>query len=196
MNRVRSKEDELSFPHTRKDAANAYLEGLKECTKYNIPETKPELPVREPFERPIGDPDDPEFKRRVAQAQKENEEHERKREQARQDQGAWENRRILYDQIVYLYLAQPAADEEMRELAAGALPDAMVKVLLDRFQEKGGMRQPKLDTAATPSDATPFLSDAKRRWLLWLSLGILVIIVAASLWRGLRHGRGQRENAG
>jgi len=84
----------------------------------------------------------------------------------------------------------------MRELAAGTLPDAMAKVLLDRFQEKGGMRQPKLDSSATVSTATPLLSDAKRRWLLWLSLGILMIIVAASLWRGLRHGKGRRENAG
>jgi len=37
MNRVRSKQDKLSFPDTRKDAANAYLQGLKESTRYNIP---------------------------------------------------------------------------------------------------------------------------------------------------------------
>jgi len=196
MNRVRSTKEKLSFPETRAEATNAYLQGLKESTKYSIPETKPELPIREPFERPQGDPNDPEFKRRVAQSQKEAEEYVRQREQAKQDQQAWENRRILYDQIVYLYLAQPAADEEMREVVARALPQAMVKVLLDRFQEKVGMRQPAVDTPTTPSEATPLPPDAARRWLLWLNLGILIIVVAALLWRRLRHKKGQRKNAG
>lgn len=169
MNRVRSEKDKLSFPEIRRDATNVYLQGLKESTEYNIPEIKPELPSMERIEHILGDPNDPEFKRRVAESRKRNEEYVRKKEQARRDQEAWEFREILYYQIVYLYLRQPAADEQMQELAAGALPDAMVKVLLDRFEEmreaeasgqpdamikvlldryrgKAGMREPKIDT--------------------------------------------------
>jgi hypothetical protein len=128
--------------------------------KYDLPETKPELPSRPPIEVPIGDPKDLAFKQRVAQANQENEKYIRGRDQTRRDQEAWENRRILYDQIVDLYNRQPSADEEMRELATRSLPPAMVKVLLDRFQDKAGMRQPKREPPQSPLGAPRRLHHA------------------------------------
>lgn len=160
MNRVRSKKDQQSFVDVRREATDACLQGLKESTKYDLPETKPELPSRSDIGVPIGDPKDPAFKQRVAQANQENEEYTRRRDQTRQDQEAWENRRILYDQIVDLYNRQPSADEEMRELATRSLPPAMVKVLLDRFHDKAGMRQPKLEPPQSPLGATQRLHRA------------------------------------
>jgi hypothetical protein len=135
VDRVRLAADKAAFPKARRDAAAVYLRGLKESIKYGIPEARPGWPRARPFERIMGSPDDPEVKRRLAESRRRYEEFEKEWEQARQDQAAWDNRRALYDQICFLYLARPIADEEMRDLATRALPPDMAKVLFKRFKE-------------------------------------------------------------
>lgn len=140
INRVLKDSEKQDFPETRRNATKWYVDGLLDSQKYSLPEVKPSDATRGNLEMVIGDADDPEFQRRVKEYNQENADFEERRKKAQQDQQAWEYRRVLYDQIVYLYLRQPTDDAEFHELAT-RLPDPMSEVLLKRFSEKSPMRQ-------------------------------------------------------
>jgi hypothetical protein len=141
MNKMLPKNEQRSFEQIRRNATAMYLRGLAESQKYNIPEKKPEWEARRDISGPLVTAkslDDPQVKQEAARRQKANEKYEQEREQFRQDEKAWENRRILFHQIIDMYWRGRGADnfEEMRKVASEALPPEMVAKLFEMKKER------------------------------------------------------------
>jgi uncharacterized membrane protein len=172
----------------RKKAVAVYMKGLKDAEALSLPVNKPEVPSRPPILMPVGDAQDPAFQKKLADARKENEEYIVALQQARNDAEAWDNRRILYDQIVYLYLRQPTNDAELKESASKELPENVAKTLLTRLEEKAGERQkpPEL-----PPESNEPVEPPKPRpmngWLIALN-AILFVAVVAVVYRRCNKG--------
>jgi hypothetical protein len=184
----RAKGDKVPFHEMRKKAVAVYMKGLKDAEALSLPVNKPEVPSRPPILMPVGDAQDPAFQKKLADARKENEEYIVALQQARNDAEAWDNRRILYDQIVYLYLRQPTNDAELKESASKELPENVAKTLLTRLEEKAGERQkpPEL-----PPESNEPVEPPKPRpmngWLIALN-AILFVAVVAVVYRRCNKG--------
>jgi len=173
------RSERIPFSSIRKKATEVYLKGLRDSEAFSIPIRKPEIPSRTSIQMPVGDAESPEFQRKLAELQKENEEFTTKLQQGRSAAEAWENRRILYDQIVYLYLREPVADDELRETATKELPDHMVTTLFDRLKEKAGERQvPATETTAVKESVGPPPPRSINLWLWGLNIFVVLVVIA------------------
>lgn len=140
MDKMRPDKEKPPFRQVRRNAAAMYLRGLAESQKLNLPDKKPEWVARTVVSGPFltsKSLDDPQVKQEHARRQKENEKYEQERAKFRQDEKAWEYRRILFDQIIEMYWRSPRDrdDDEMRKLSSEALSPEMVAKLFERKKE-------------------------------------------------------------
>jgi hypothetical protein len=112
------------FPERRKAAALVLLKGLGELALLKIPEKEPPSPRPPPGLEIGGDvPGEPPRPRAAAEAyQRARDEHERIRDLIFR-------RKVLTDQLRYLYVRDPANLEELRELATKAIGEAETEKL-------------------------------------------------------------------
>lgn len=185
------------YPETRRQATAVYLQGLVESQKSNLPKNKPEFrDRRQSNEEPEGDPKGPEFQNRIALMRKENEEYLQKLKKSLSDEATWENRRILYDQIVGMYVQSPRDDDELRTSASKTLPPDMVATLFERLEAKAArQKQPVPSVASTTpkGDRVDMSSDENKSkssfWIVALNLIAITTILAILVVRRFRRSR-------
>ncbi len=168
----------------RKEVALTYLQGLKETSRYQLPDTPPELPGVSPY-----DVDGP-----PAVVEKARQEHKREmdaRKEAEFQREMIQHRKVLTQQLVDLYSRKPYATEELEQLARQILGDpAAVERLMKALPpavEKDRQMQAALDAKNAAARKKPLPAPASAAWAyFWLFIsGTLVVLAILSLfyWR-------------
>lgn len=190
MNRERPAEEAVPFAELRRAAAKVYLEGLKEAKQYNIPDERPELPVRErPFEIPRGS--GAEYEAKVRKSIEEEKVFSAAMEEARRMQALWDNRRVLRGQFADMYARPPSASAELEELTVRILEEPESAATFRKAVEESPRR--RLAAAANTSrneeqKGVP-MTAPKRNWRMIGGVNLAILIgayVGFRLWRSMR----------
>jgi hypothetical protein len=171
----------------RKEAAQPYLQGLKEVLPYRLPETPPKLPRVTAYD--VDGP--PEV------VERERQEHKREmaaRQEAKFQRDMIQHRNVLTQQLVSLYSRKPYATEELEQLASEKLNDpAAVKRLMKSLPpaiEKDRQMHAALDAknAAARNEPPPPAPVSWAAYLWLVGSGMLVALAIFSLyyWRRQR----------
>jgi hypothetical protein len=173
-----------SFPERRKAAAIAYLKGLKESQKYDIP-AKPPGPAPGGFivHREAGPPP-PGFEALERKAA----EIAATQKRIRYEEELYYIHKVLIDQLVDVYRREPYAATELREMATEIVGDpATVATLMSRIEALGALHDEPTakEVLWPPSEDT---SEPRRRILLGLAPLLLAAgVVVFALWRKRRR---------
>lgn len=167
----------------RKEAALAYLQGLKETLRYQLPDIPPELPGVSPYSG--GGPGLEKLREEHQQAMAARREAEFQRDMI-------QHRNVLTQQLVGLYSHKPYATEELEQLARQTLGDpAAVERLMKSLPpalDKDRQLQAALDAkkAAARNEPVPVPTPAGWPAYLWLivsGIAIALAILALFYWR-------------
>jgi hypothetical protein len=111
------------YPERRKAAAEVMLKGLGELALLKLPEKEPELPPAPLLE--FGDvPGEAPRSRAAAEA------YQRARDEQQRIRDLIFRRKVLTDQVRYLYVRPPESQDELRELATKAIGEAETEKLI------------------------------------------------------------------
>jgi len=140
------------FAERRRKALNALLEGIAELQAMNLPAKAPEVPGLRLLRDDFADPAE------QARARVEAEKARIAREKAQRIERLVFFRKVLKDQVMWLYYRDPVADDELRETASEKVSEELADELVsmaqaerERIEKARQENQKKLD-AAKPSD--------------------------------------------
>jgi hypothetical protein len=169
-------------PHQerRKPAAAAYLQGLQEARKLNLPDS---LPPRPASPKVDVEPTDPRFLKLMLQHEKEMEAY-RKTEHLRP---LIQQRDILTDQIAQMYSRKPFATQELEQMAKATLDDPqevnrlMGAVRTAVAKASGGQPEPVADAGGLSGLQTILVVVAG------VGMIILALFLVPAVLRKFRH---------
>jgi hypothetical protein len=116
--------DVKEFAERRRNALGALLEGLAELEALNLPAKAPELPGLRLLREDFADPAE------QARARAAYEKSKIAREKAEQIERLVFFRKVLKDQVKWLYYREPIADDELRKAAAAKVPEPIAEELV------------------------------------------------------------------
>jgi len=172
-----------SFAERRKAAAVAYLKGLKESQKYNVP-------AKPPGPGPAGlllDPGPSPPAALFEAMQRKAAEIAATQKRIRYEEELYQRHKVLMDQLVDVYRQEPYAATELREMATEIVGDpAAVATLMSRLDALGALRdEPVAKEVAEPAREA---SDPRPRLLIGLAPLLLAAgVVVFALWRRRRR---------
>lgn len=116
------------FAERRRNALQPLLQGLAELEAMQLPVKAPEVPGLGPLRDDIGDPAE------QAQIRAAYEAARIAREKAQRIERLVFNRKTLKEQVMWLYYRDPAADDELRELASDKVSQELAEELVEMAQ--------------------------------------------------------------
>jgi len=142
------------FAERRRKALQALLDGIAELEALNLPAKAPEVPGPRLLLDGFADPAE------QARARAEAEKARIAREMAQRIERLVFFRKVLKEQVMWLYYRDPVADDELRELASEKVSDELANELVamaqgerQRIEKERQERQKKLTPPAQPRSA-------------------------------------------
>jgi hypothetical protein len=182
---TQAKPARLSTGAQRKEAALAYLQGLKETLRYRLPEIAPELPGVSPYDMVGKGPE-------VEKARQKHQQEMAARQEAEVQREMIQHRNVLTQQLVGLYSRQPYVPEELEQLARQTLGDPAAVERLMKFLppaiDKDRQLQAAVDAKNAAARNEPLPAPASAGWAayLWLIVSgtlVALAILALVYWR-------------
>jgi hypothetical protein len=140
------EKDIKDFAERRRNAVQALLQGLAELEAMKLPEKAPEVPGLRLLRNDFADPAE------QARAKAAYEASRIAREKAQRIERLVFNRKVLRDQVMWLYYRDPVADDELREFASEKVSQELAEELVsmakgerERIEKARKEREKKLD---------------------------------------------------